>query len=365
MNCFKKILTVLLSAVLICSLSGCALSDEQKTQKAENEKLATPILEEFCENNFSSYKIRDIQGYHYTSYGGIFPSEMLSDLVYADVSVKKETFKLYYDVSTEEFFTDYYNEVIKSEVKKSLLKIIPIEICKVNIEFSPVEYEGMGLSITKIKDTKLENILNEGYRIDVVGHYDNIDSEYFSEDKINVSRDSIVKYDSIVLVNVLNCTEYIEYHGDSAIKNCKDRLSYNQSEDNIVINNYDQIKCDDFTVIYDKNSISGIEVTSEENTDSAPNTTYYPDYTFVKTNRPKYAISIFSSSQETKEISCIYIQFNNLADDEYCNIVDDSDTRHDMIYCRHYNERCYYIPMRNNNQLQLTFWKCVDKKINN
>lgn len=357
MKKIKKILSIFLIITLSCGLVGCALSDEQKAQKAENEKLAKPILEQFCENNFESYKINDIQGYHYTVCYGV-PSEVLSDLVYADINIKKKSFKLYYDISTEEFYTDYYNTLIKDEIKESLLKIIPTEICEAEVEFYPAEFEDMGLTVTKIKDNKLENILNENYEIDITGHYDNIDSTYFEEDTIESKKDLLSKYNRIKLFNVYKCGKNINFSGDS-LGNIKDSLYYSASNENITICHYEEISCDNFTLIYDKNSIPGIEVTTEKNTDAEPNTTYYSNYRFSKSDKNKYIINVFGLNQDSKTNQYIYIKFNGASNIDYCNIVNNNS--HDMIRCSDYTNRYYTVYIKENNLLELSFWKCIDK----
>lgn len=357
MKKIKKILSILLIITLSCGLVGCALSDEQKTQKAENEKLAKPILEQFCKNNFESYKINDIQGYHYTECGNIFPSEELSDLVYADISIKKKNFKLYYDISTEEFYTDYYNTLIKDEIKESLLEIIPVEVCEAEVEFYPAEFEDMGLTVTQIKDNKLENILNENYEIDIIGHYDNIGSTYFEKDTIESKKEFISKYSKLELYNTYKCNKNIRLN-DYSLDNIKDSLYYSTSTENIDICHYKKINCDRFTLIYDKNSIPGIGVRTEKNTDAEPNTTYYPDYKFTKSDKNKYIINVFDIDQKPKTSQYIYIKFNGTSNNDYCNIV--YNNSHDMIRCSDYTNRYHTVYIKENNLLELSFWNCID-----
>lgn len=371
MRVFKRVLSLFVIVSLFCGLMGCSLSDEQKRQQAENEKTAKPILEQFCEDNFESYKIADIQGYHYTDYDGLFPTEVLTALVCADVNVKKKSFKLYYDITGKEFYTDYYNTEIEKQIKDSLLEIIPKPICKAKIEFFPTELGKIGLTVVKIKDNKFENNFTEiffsennfskDYEINIVGHYDNIDRNYFNKETIESKRELLNRYCSVHLTNAYKCSQN---YNISDIDNIKDSLSYNTSDGKIDIRSYKRIDCDDFILIYDKNSISGIEVTSEENTAKKPDTTRYPNYEFVSSNKEKYTVSIFGRSQEQNTGRKLFIRFKKVSDSEYCNFVDSKSKN--MVKCSHYSTKYDTVYLAKDiDRIEMSFWTCINKNNNN
>lgn len=371
MRVFKRVISLLVTVFLFCGLTGCSLSDEQKKQQAENEKTAKPILEQFCEDNFESYKIVDIQGYHYTDYSGLFPTELLTNLVCADIKVKKKSFKLYYNITEREFYTDYYNTEIKKQIKDSLLEIIPEPICKTKIEFFPAELGEIGLTVTKIKDNKFENDFTENifseksfskdYQINIAGHYDNIDSNFFNKETIENKKELLNRYHSVRLTNTRQCSKNIS---STDVGNIKDSLSYNTSTGKVDIRSYTKIDCDDFTLIYDKNSISGIEVNSEENTAEKPDTTQYPNYEFVRSNKEKYTISIFGQSQEYETSRKLFVRFKKASDSEYCNFVDSKSKN--MVKCSSYSTKYDTLYLAKDiDRIEMSFWNCINKNNNN
>ena len=354
----KHTLIHLMIIMILAILSACSLTKEEKVQKTKNEKIATPIIEEYCKENYKNYKINSINGYHYTKFGSLFPEEVLTDLVSVNIKADGDSFNLYYDVNAKEFYTNQYNEKIRKETKNAFHNIIPETMFNENIEFCPVKYQDYSLSMTKIQDDSFEDVFNGEYVINVEGFYKDVNSENFTENRINSKKEFISRFKTVNLYNVLEAS-----NSRSEMKvpdNYKDTIYisnviYNES---LTVKHYEHISIDNIVFTYCTNDIDNIKITTEINEDIKPKSGLYPDYIFKKNSKPKYIINI--TNKNTEDSPNIYLKLKDTSSDEYCCIVY-GNGKNDMNRSSAYKKSCaLYIPKDVQN-IEISFWQLYKK----
>ncbi|MEE1061247.1 MAG: hypothetical protein UH080_05415 [Ruminococcus sp.] len=122
----KKFLSLLLLfSMVLLSLTAC-MSDEEKQQAKENERLAKPVIERYVEKNYSGATVKDVECLTYTG-GSVFPATYATDCVRAKVSYKLKTFNVVVNLETKEFYNDYYKQDIEKELKSLIYNGLSVE----------------------------------------------------------------------------------------------------------------------------------------------------------------------------------------------------------------------------------------------
>lgn len=301
MRNFKKILAVVLVIVMGISLVGCKLSEEQEKTKQEYETTAKPIIEEFCKKQFKNqkYTINSIEGYHYTYTGGVFSSECLSSLVQANITLQGKTFNLYYDIDTEEFFTDINNESIEKELKQQIYNIIPLDCLSFKCDFYPYDYYECELNIVNVTEQNYNSILaNKDYTLHIDIVYDNEDSNYFSTIETALTEFCTANIQGEYYIDIVNKSKYASKNTYNKYDNdyARNDMIYISNHTDYTYIHYSHYDIDDLIITTEGNV--KLKINKTNNTVSNPNAKYYLSYEFTKANKKAIMVEPYNSDKD-------------------------------------------------------------------
>lgn len=364
MKILRRVISVFCIVAMLCALVGCELSEEQKKQKAENERIAKPIIEEFCQKQFADakYSINSIEGYHYTDSYGEFLSEYLSNLVKANITMSDENFNIYYDIKTKEFFSDINNNAIKNTFLKQFSSIISIAPDSCEFHIYPNSYENEGLSIVNVKDKEFDSLLsNSDYVWDIEITYNNEHSDFFNSVEASLS-DFCSNIKGCIYMEIQNFNEFLDSkklsdYDTLAINDYISIFSNSKQNDNLSYEytHYSHYEIDG--VFITCSGDTKLKVNKIQNPLNTVTSTYYSKYSFDKINEKAILIEPYNMTEDDS----IYIHFDKgRCQKEYFAYISDVDTNKcidlfetNVLYCRS-SQRISIDP---NKSFLVSFWK--------